>query len=86
MLRNGFRPEEMEDKWFVFHEKDWLYFHRSWTGFLVFWLKLENTEPGTRVVEVWASRDRTQYRSNGADEDAKMLKGLLEYLLRHGRA
>ncbi len=32
-LTYGLIPEEMEDKWFIFLQNDWLYFHRSWTGF-----------------------------------------------------
>ena len=32
-LIRGIVPEEMEDKWFVFYEASWLWFHRSWTGF-----------------------------------------------------
>ncbi|MGQ9643783.1 MAG: hypothetical protein ACUVT3_08005 [Ignavibacterium sp.] len=35
-LIKGLIPKEMEDKWFVFHDNDWLYFHRSWTGFGIY--------------------------------------------------
>jgi hypothetical protein len=26
------RPQDMDDKWFMFFEKGWLDFHRSWTA------------------------------------------------------
>jgi hypothetical protein len=32
-LVKGLLPDQMEDKWFIFYEKGWLYCHRSWTGF-----------------------------------------------------
>jgi ADP-ribosyl-[dinitrogen reductase] hydrolase len=31
-MKNGLIPEEMEDKWFIYYEKGFLHFHRSWTG------------------------------------------------------
>jgi hypothetical protein len=34
-LIRGIVPEEMEDKWFVFYEAPWLWFHPSWTGFAI---------------------------------------------------
>lgn len=35
-LRLGHIPEDMDDKWFIFFEKGWLYFYRSWTGDCIF--------------------------------------------------
>lgn len=32
----GFIPSNMDDKWFIFLEKNTLYFHRSWTGTAVY--------------------------------------------------
>jgi hypothetical protein len=29
-IRAGLVPQQMEDKWFVFWERDALFFHRSW--------------------------------------------------------
>lgn len=31
-LKRGFVPVQMEHKWFIYFEGDWLRFHRSWTG------------------------------------------------------
>jgi ADP-ribosyl-[dinitrogen reductase] hydrolase len=28
----GLIPQQMEDKWFIYYEKERLYFYRSWTG------------------------------------------------------
>ena len=35
-IREGFDPQDMDDKWEVFLEEDVLHFHRSWTGFCMF--------------------------------------------------
>ncbi len=35
-LIKGLIPKQMEDKWFVFYADNWLYFHRSWTGFGIY--------------------------------------------------
>ena len=76
-ISRGCVPKEMEDKWFVFLEDNWLYFHRSWTGDCIFQLKLEEGAKGWHSVEAWASRDESQYASQGADEDLKLLTSVL---------
>jgi hypothetical protein len=60
-LLDGLIPQEMEDKWFIYHADDWLRFHRSWTGTLVYWLRLDRTPIGFRVAESWVNRDPEQY-------------------------
>jgi hypothetical protein len=43
-IKRGIVPEEMEEKWFIYFEGDKLYFHRSWTGALIFIAKFKNLE------------------------------------------
>ena len=42
-LLNGYKPRDMDDKWFVYSEDGWIYFVRSWTGNHIFGLKLHPT-------------------------------------------
>jgi len=35
-IKRGIVPEEMEEKWFIYFEDDKLYFHRSWSGSIIF--------------------------------------------------
>lgn len=35
-ITRGYLPQAMEDKWFIYYEDGWLYFHRSWTGVGIF--------------------------------------------------
>jgi hypothetical protein len=38
-VKKGFVPQEMEDKWFIYYEAPYLFFHRSWTGQPVYRLR-----------------------------------------------
>ena len=50
----------MDDKWFFYLEKDWLYIHRSWTGFCIFQVRLERFEDGYQIAEAWVNDDPEQ--------------------------
>lgn len=77
----GFVPKEMEDRWFIFYEEGWLYFHRSWTGFCVYALRLESVPAGVRVAESWVSRDPAEYTCTDLDEDRETVAVLIRNLL-----
>jgi len=77
----GFIPQEMDDKWFVFFEAPWLYFHRSWTGFCIYGVRLESSSKGATVVESWVSRNNDQYRKAQTDYEQQLLKRLIDGLL-----
>ncbi len=53
-IENGLIPQEMEDKWFMYFEKPFLFVHRSWTGQPVYRIEFEE------------SRDVKVYRVNQA--------------------
>jgi hypothetical protein len=78
-LVRGCIPEEMEDKWFIFHEQDWVYFHRSWTGYCIFQIKLKADGDGYDIEEALVNRDPEQYRNEDFNEDVRSLKALLYY-------
>jgi hypothetical protein len=80
-IGRGFVPENMDDKWFIYLEQDWLYLHRSWTGLCIFQARFERAGNGHRIAEAWVNRDSEQYNSTDASYDAKLLVWLIEYLL-----
>ena len=96
-LTRGIVPGQMEDKWFVFYEAPWLWFHRSWTGVAIYAVRLrlaeenadENADedPGadadaaSAVEEAWANRDPAQYRETDDAHDAAILSFLVERIL-----
>ena len=81
-LSQGFIPREMEDKWFVFLERDWLYFHRSWTGYCIYQVRLRDEEGRYVIAEAWASRDAEQYLNTDDGVDVRSLHRLIDWLLR----
>lgn len=66
-LSKGIIPRQMEDKWFVYYEDEWLYFHRSWTGFGIYKAKLNKDADRYSITEFWAERNHEKY-SNESDE------------------
>lgn len=74
----GHIPKDMDDKWFIFFENGWLYFHRATTGSCIFGVRLDGSPLGVRVTSAWASRDTEHYRSIGVAEE----KSLIEQLIR----
>ena len=57
LLTFGLIPNGMDDKWFIFLENDWMYFHRSWTGRCVFQLRLERVGDCFHAQETWIDLD-----------------------------
>ena len=77
----GIVPQQMEDKWFIFQEDDWLFFHRSWAGVCIYALRLRPAGSGGGVEEAWANRDPGQYAKTDEAYDARMLAFLIDRLL-----
>ena len=59
----GHVPQDMEDKWFIYAENGWVYFHRSWTGNCIYKIKLDGSPAGVRVTDAYVNRDPEQYKS-----------------------
>jgi hypothetical protein len=71
----------MEDKWFIYCEDGWLYLHRSWTGSLIYWIKLDGSSSGVRVVDSWVNRDPEEYKETDIEYDRQMLNFLIRRIL-----
>jgi hypothetical protein len=74
-------PGQMEDKWFIFLEGDWLSLYRSWTGYCLYHVRLQAVDDGVRVAEAWVNRDPQQYTSTDDAYDAVLLAFLIDRLL-----
>jgi len=62
-LIKGLIPRQMENKWFIYYEDEWIYFHRSWTGFGVYKAKLEKNGSNYLISEFWVEINTVKYRS-----------------------
>ena len=77
LLSLGRIPEVMEDKWFIYLDGDWISFHRSWTGYCIYQVRLAYEDGQYRIAEVWVNRDPAQYSGQDAESDAVILSGVL---------
>ena len=68
-LIKGLIPSQMEDKWFIFHEDNWLYFHRSWTGCGIYKAQLIKDEEGYTITEFQAERNKEKYSNQDDNTD-----------------
>lgn len=83
LIRKGFVPSSMDDKWFIYYEPEHseLYMHRSWTGFCIYTLKFQKEPGGYRISESWVNRDPEQYEKTDTEQDAKIASWLIDRLL-----
>ena len=80
-MKRGLIPEQMEDKWFVYHEDGWLNFHRSWTGNCIYQVQFRESDSGYEIHQILVSRDVQQYRESSDECDLMLLKYLIDSLL-----
>ncbi len=64
-IKLGLLPEAMEDKWFIYFEPPTLYFHRSWTGDLIYRVTLDCEHEDISVARAELSR---KYSNNPVHE------------------
>lgn len=75
-LKLGVVPQQMEDKWFIFFENGWLYFHRSWTGICAYQARFEKRGDEYAIAEALVSLDA---RESKLDPDVDV--GVLSFLI-----
>ena len=82
-LTRGLIPREMEDKWFIFYEDTWLYFHRSWTGFGAFKTQLIKGEKGYLINEFWTEGNKEKYNAPEKNKNIQHFVFLIACALLH---
>lgn len=81
LLARGLIPRDMDDKWFIFLEADHLYFHRSWTGHLIYQIRLNKEGEKYSVDEALVNREPTQYNASDDEYDVALLGFLIDNFL-----
>jgi hypothetical protein len=72
-LQAGSISQEMENKWDIAFEGEWLLVCRSWTGSIIFGLRFAVDESHAEVCESWVNRDPEQHRGDNVDRDRELL-------------
>ena len=75
IIKKGHRPETMEDHWFIYFENGQLFIHRSWTGFCVYIIDIDNNG---NIKSAIVNRNESQYKNNNDEYDQYMI-GYLVY-------
>ncbi|MCB0749353.1 MAG: hypothetical protein KDC90_17960 [Ignavibacteriae bacterium] len=81
MIKRGLIPAQMEDKWFIYVENGWLYFHRSWSGNCIYVVKIEEKESYVLLTTSFVNRMDDQYSETDDLFDQDLLKFLINRLL-----
>ena len=68
-LTRGFIPQQMEDKWFIYYDEGWLYFHRSWTGFGIYKAQIFKEHYGYLIKDFWAERNFVKYQGGDYSDE-----------------
>ena len=77
-LSQGLIPKSMDDKWFIYLENNCIYFHRSWTGSCIYFIKLDKSESVFNVIESWVNREPKEYSQLDINYDCKLLSFLID--------
>ena len=77
-ISQGLIPKSMDDKWFIYSEANGIYFHRSWSGSCIYFIKIEKSMSEFEIVESWVNREPTQYSQSDIDYDLKLLSFLID--------
>lgn len=77
-IKEGHRPEEMEDKWFMYWESGKLFIHRSWTGYCIYIVELSENGKLKTIV----NRDPQQYKETDIELDKLQLNILINRLVK----
>ncbi|WP_109485404.1 HD domain-containing protein [Occallatibacter savannae] len=83
LVKKGFIPESMDDRWFIFFDPDasQLQIHRSWTGYCIYLLKFRREGSRHEVSQAWVNRDPEQYTEDDPEHDAAVAIYLIDVLL-----
>lgn len=80
-LTQGFIPQQMEDKWFIYYDNEWLYIHRSWTGYGIYKAQLHQTTNGFSIQAFWAERNPEKHNYEYDQTDIEQFTRLIARLL-----
>lgn len=81
-IKLGFIPKEMEQKWFIYCDDEYIYFHRSWTGYLIYKLPIHKISDGSwSIKSAIVNNDSSQFQCPADDENERTIFELIDYFL-----
>ena len=83
VIRRGYVPHIMDEKWFIFMEKNRLFAHRSWTGLGVYEATFAPTEGGYVIESAVVTGNEPEYRRKSDETESLTLEVLIANYLLH---
>lgn len=80
-ISQGFVPGSSVDKWFIYLDGEWLYFHRSASGSCIFQLQITPDEAGYAAGVLLVNQHPSQYRSLSDEYDVALVSYLIDAVL-----
>ena len=77
LIKQGHKPESMDDRWFMYFEDNQLYCHRSWTGTCVYILDFSKPEEITVIVNQHPDQTYPDFLRRMNTDTALCLLGML---------
>ena len=81
LLRRGFVPKQMEEKWFIYAKENRIIFRRSWTGCYIYRMMVQQRGDCIYASHALVNRDAEEYPETDIDYDKAMLLYLTSVLL-----
>ena len=76
-IRRGYVPHIMDEKWFIFMEKNRLFAHRSWTGMGVYEATFAPTGGGYVIESAVVTGDEAEYRRKSDEAESLTLEVII---------
>ncbi|MBK8903285.1 MAG: hypothetical protein IPM53_19030 [Anaerolineaceae bacterium] len=80
-IGQGLVPQSPADKWFIYLDGQWLYFHRSASGSCIFQLQITPADEGYTADRLLVNQDPSQYRSLSDEYDVALVSYLVDAIL-----
>ncbi|HEJ5008682.1 TPA: NUDIX hydrolase [Pseudomonas aeruginosa] len=82
VIRKGFIPQVMEEKWFSYYANDTLFQHRSWTGFCIDQVHFVPLGNGLRATHAEVNREPEQWGETDDAADIRRIESMVRELAR----
>lgn len=82
LIARGFRPDGMDDKWFIYLEHHSLIMRRSWTGIMIYNIDVQWRGDELYLGQAVVNRDPDQYGVTDDVADRRSILALIDLFLR----
>jgi hypothetical protein len=79
IIKKGFIPETIEDKWYIYSENDWIFFHRTDTGKRIYEVEIKSINNRYIIDEFYVERKYENYDNTDDMFDIHILHVLIDW-------